>query len=254
VDALNAGYDVLCEKPLALTIQDIDDMINTAFLNNRILAAGTQQRYHPLYQRFKQIFTERIYGELQLIWLPMIHSGWATGKDWLKYDKTAGSGLFSMSIHDFDLSCWFVESHVARVAGFGGNAVILDQDTIDHTVLAYEYENGVKLSHGYAQFGGGYTDQVFVCTNARLFCKRSGSKILVQRNERGAQEEVIDVSADMQGDRRNATLSLHKDFVHAVRMREQPLVNGWNVRAAHIMAVAGDLAIRSGTVVNANEL
>jgi xylose dehydrogenase (NAD/NADP) len=47
IKALNAGVHVLCEKPFALTVSEVDQMIDAARKNNRVLAEAFMYRHHP---------------------------------------------------------------------------------------------------------------------------------------------------------------------------------------------------------------
>lgn len=47
IRALQAGVHVLCEKPLALTVEEVDEMTAAARENDRVLAEAFMYRYHP---------------------------------------------------------------------------------------------------------------------------------------------------------------------------------------------------------------
>jgi predicted dehydrogenase len=47
IKALNAGLHVLCEKPFALTLEEVDRMISAAKTNDRVLAEAFMYRHHP---------------------------------------------------------------------------------------------------------------------------------------------------------------------------------------------------------------
>ena len=47
IKALNAGVHVLCEKPFALTVSEVDQMIDAARKNDRVLAEAFMYRHHP---------------------------------------------------------------------------------------------------------------------------------------------------------------------------------------------------------------
>ncbi len=47
VRAMEAGVDVLCEKPLALSVNEVDQMIAASQLTNRLLAEAFMYRHHP---------------------------------------------------------------------------------------------------------------------------------------------------------------------------------------------------------------
>ncbi len=55
VKAAKAGKHILCEKPLAMTIKDCVEMIDTAKENNIFLQEGFMYRYHPRTQKIKQV-------------------------------------------------------------------------------------------------------------------------------------------------------------------------------------------------------
>ena len=50
MDALNAGKDVYCEKPLTLKIEEGPAIVKAARVNDRVCQVGMQQRFRrPLY-------------------------------------------------------------------------------------------------------------------------------------------------------------------------------------------------------------
>mgnify|MGYP001411127560 CR=1 FL=1 len=53
IDALNAGKDVYCEKPLTLTIEEGPAVVKAARINNRICQVGMQQRSGTHYLQAK---------------------------------------------------------------------------------------------------------------------------------------------------------------------------------------------------------
>ena len=56
---LEAGIDVFCEKPLALTLADCRRMVETAERHGRILMAGFNRRFMPSFQKAKAAFEGR---------------------------------------------------------------------------------------------------------------------------------------------------------------------------------------------------
>lgn len=54
IDALNAGKDVYCEKPLTLTIEEGPRIVKAARVNNRICQVGMQQRSGQIYLQAKR--------------------------------------------------------------------------------------------------------------------------------------------------------------------------------------------------------
>ena len=62
--ALEAGKHVICEKPLALTLQQADEMIDAARQRDGLLIANLMQRYNPLADAIGRLIDSRVLGEL----------------------------------------------------------------------------------------------------------------------------------------------------------------------------------------------
>jgi len=56
VSLLRKGLDVFCEKPLALTLRDSKEMVDAARAAGRILMAGFNRRYAPVYAKVKETY------------------------------------------------------------------------------------------------------------------------------------------------------------------------------------------------------
>ncbi len=68
IDALNAGKDVYCEKPLTLKIEEGPEVVKAARVNNRVCQVGMQQRSGPHYlQAKKEYFDEGRIGKVTLV-------------------------------------------------------------------------------------------------------------------------------------------------------------------------------------------
>jgi xylose dehydrogenase (NAD/NADP) len=67
IKALRAGKHVLCEKPFALSLQEVDAMIAAAKESSRVLAEAFMYRHHPQTQMVKESVESGSIGSLQLI-------------------------------------------------------------------------------------------------------------------------------------------------------------------------------------------
>src|SRR5437660_5758317 len=61
--ALAAGKHVICEKPLALTLQQADEMIALAAQKRLLLLANLMQRYNPLFDRVQRLVQSNLLGD-----------------------------------------------------------------------------------------------------------------------------------------------------------------------------------------------
>jgi predicted dehydrogenase len=67
VKALQAGKHVLCEKPLATTLEDVDTMMEAAQSTGRYLSEAFMYRHHPQTLKVKQMLEEGAVGVVRLI-------------------------------------------------------------------------------------------------------------------------------------------------------------------------------------------
>ena len=106
--ALNAGKHVLCEKPLALTMEDADRLADLATAKGLILAVNLIMRYNPLCGGVKQLVEHGVLGRplfAQLVncaqdeTLPAAHWFWSPGQ--------SGGIFVEHGVHFFDLFEWW---------------------------------------------------------------------------------------------------------------------------------------------------
>lgn len=119
IKALNSGYNVLCEKPMALSSQDCGEMINAAEKNNRRLFSIKQNRFNPPVQKVKEIIDEGIIGEINNVQLSCF---WNRNEDYYKDSwkgtlKLDGGTLFTQFSHFIDLLYWMI-GDVKETTGF----------------------------------------------------------------------------------------------------------------------------------------
>jgi len=67
IKALNAGKHVLCEKPIALTVAEVDEMIEASQRNNRVLTEAFMYRHHPQTLKVKELVDNGAIGNLQFL-------------------------------------------------------------------------------------------------------------------------------------------------------------------------------------------
>lgn len=67
IKALHAGKHVLCEKPLALSVQEVDDIAQAAKETGNIVAEAFMYRHHPKTLKVKELVDGGVLGDLQII-------------------------------------------------------------------------------------------------------------------------------------------------------------------------------------------
>ncbi|MBI4558701.1 MAG: Gfo/Idh/MocA family oxidoreductase [Candidatus Hydrogenedentes bacterium] len=134
--ALRAGKHVFCEKPLALSLDDVDVLIKTAAATKRTLMVGHLTRFVEVYTRIAEIVRSGKLGDPLAVYMSRLQVG--SDDSWRMDGSIGGGAPFDLMIHDFDLLNWFLgppESVVAQGHRHSRGAY-------DHLVAVVNYVGG----------------------------------------------------------------------------------------------------------------
>lgn len=98
VRAANAGKHVWCEKPMAVTVQECQDMIDACSKNKRSLAIGYRLQHEPNTQEYRRIVKGKLLGNVQKV---SCGAGYYESRtDHWKQKKEMGGGvLYDMGVY-----------------------------------------------------------------------------------------------------------------------------------------------------------
>lgn len=135
--ALNAGLNVLCEKPMALNSEDCQEMVAVAKKRGSILQVGHCIRFWPEYAKAKEIIDSGEYGKVKAATFRRLSMtpNWAWDK-WILDEKRSGGALLDLHIHDAD----FVQYLFGMPRSVSTRATKGPSGGYDHTVVQYEYD------------------------------------------------------------------------------------------------------------------
>lgn len=138
--AVIAGKPVWCEKPVALTLSDTDQLSTLVASHPVPVMIGYMRRFDPRYQRAKARLDAGELGRIERWHSQSIDASPPN----LAFIKTSGGICIDMIIHDFDLATYFV-GDVAQV--FAQGAVLVDPGFIeagdvDTIVVNLRFKNG----------------------------------------------------------------------------------------------------------------
>lgn len=119
IAALESGKHVLCEKPLAPTLDACRRIVEAARRTGRTLATGFNHRYFPAVQFVKQALDSGLIGELDHVRAFAGHTGLDQFSAPWMYDQTiiGGGALMDNGIHLIDLTRYLL-GEVEEVYGF----------------------------------------------------------------------------------------------------------------------------------------
>ena len=114
IDSLNAGCHVLCEKPMAMTLEEADSMIAAEKSAGKMLMVGFSQRFYKEFVHMKEIIDQGKLGTIKIAWfrrgINMPPQQWYS-------DKQKSSGVTcELAIHGIVLLRWIINSPVVQVS------------------------------------------------------------------------------------------------------------------------------------------
>lgn len=98
IRAANAGKHVWCEKPMAITEQECQDMIDVCNKNKKSLAIGYRLQHEPNTQEYRRIVREKLLGEVKYI---NCAAGYRDNRTnhWKQKKEMGGGALYDMGVY-----------------------------------------------------------------------------------------------------------------------------------------------------------
>jgi len=137
IKAIENGKDVLVEKPIALNVPDAERAVAAARANGRIFMVGHVLRFHPAFEKLKELIDQGELGEVKYIHSHRLGLG--------KF-HTENDALWDLAPHDLSMILAITGSAPVEIRGEG--AAILDHLS-DFAHLHMRFPNGLR-SHLFA--------------------------------------------------------------------------------------------------------
>ena len=144
IEGLKAGFHILCEKPMGLSVKECGEMIQAAERANKRLFAIKQNRYNPPVAAVKEIIDAGKLGKVLSVQLSCF---WNRNTDyyansWKGTKDLDGGTLYTQFSHFIDLLYWLigdVEDVAAYMGNFAHEGIIEFEDT---GVVILKFTNG----------------------------------------------------------------------------------------------------------------
>ena len=163
--ALAAGKHVFIEKPLAVSLQECDQLVEQAARSPRKVMVGFNLRWHRLIRRGRKMIQDGVLGELEFIRTTFTTGGrLRTGSpEWSSWRAPGGGVLFDLGVHHFDLWRYLTGAEVEEISAISHSRDAGDQSAI----VKARMDNGVLITSV-------FSDQTTE-SNELEICGRKGS-------------------------------------------------------------------------------
>ena len=223
IDALKAGKHVLCEKPMAMTLEDCQAMVDTAKDCGKFLMIDHNQRLARAHVEAKRLLEQGIIGRILTFHTEFSHCGpetWSVDPGnnvWFFDKKQAVMGAMAdLGIHKTDLLQYLTGKRIISVmaymgtldkCGSNGQRIAVD----DNAICIYEMEGGCvgTMTVSWTNYAAERNATVFYGTEGVMHIyddpnysivvdKKNGEKYLysldkIQTNDNQTNSGVIDL-------------------------------------------------------------
>ena len=136
-DLLRAGKNVLCEKPLALTREDLEEIIKTAEESDAKFMVGQICRFTPAFEKAKEIIESGTIGELYFVESEYAHDYMKLCDDW-RADPNR-HGVIGGGCHAVDLLRWLA-GDPKEVFAYGTHKLLPQVPYDDATIAIMKFD------------------------------------------------------------------------------------------------------------------
>jgi scyllo-inositol 2-dehydrogenase (NAD+) len=238
--AAAAGKNILCEKPIATTLDDAQAALREVSRARVRLQIGFMRRYDPAYV----VAMKRI--EAGEIGTPVIFKSVGRDKDeppLAAYQSNVNGMLFyNNTIHDFDLARWLMKDEVSEVQTYTTTTIRPEVATFGDVVASVV---NLKYVHGAIGNIESYVQSVYaydvrteiVGSKGSIFVGSLQKTPVTFLNPHGSNEILADHFLSRFAD---AYLAEVQDFVHTILTDREPRVTGDDGLRALEVAVAAE--------------
>ena len=241
IAALKAGKHVLCEKPMAVTLEECEAMVTAAKESGRYLMIGQNQRLAKAHAKARELIAQGAIGRVLTFRTIFGHGGpetWSIdpGSNVWFFDKTkaAMGAMADLGIHKTDMIQYVLGTKIVRTQAVlstldkkdaTGNLIGVD----DNAICIYQMENGVigTMTASWTYYAAEDNTTVIYGTKGELRLYDDPRYSVQQINADGTR---IDYQIDQIQTNDNQTASGIIDlFVDCLVEQKEPEISGENV-------------------------
>ncbi|MBR1951758.1 MAG: Gfo/Idh/MocA family oxidoreductase [Lentisphaeria bacterium] len=288
VAALEAGKAVYLEKPLAITIEGCDHILETAYRTGSKLMIGHNMRYMDFILKMKEVIDSGIIGEVQAVWCRhFVSYGSCYYRSWCSKQENCTGLLLQKGAHDIDIIHWLTGAYTKRVTAMGKLSVYNrttnrlkpgdkidrmyshrpdcwppletadlqpEMDVEDHSMMLMQLDNGVQASYEHCMYTpDSERNYTFIGTKGRVenIGDYTGNNIEVHVwTQKGLRREpdIIHKIKLRPGSHGGADVLIAKAFFDFILDNKAPSVSPVAARYAVAAGVQAHYSMRNGNV------
>ncbi|WP_227994906.1 Gfo/Idh/MocA family protein [Oceanobacillus sp. CFH 90083] len=236
--ALQAGKHVLCEKPIATTVEQAEKMVQIAKETGKLLMIDHNQRFTRAHQKAREVLQAKELGDILSFQTTFGHSGpedWGTTKSnatwFFKKDRSHSGAAGDLGIHKLDLLFYLLDDEIISLHSYAATLDKVDEngqpiEVNDNVVCILKTAGG---SIGTATFSWTYYGEENNSTT--IYCQQGILKIYQDKHyplviEKKNGEKVHYTLEAIQTNTNQTNSGVIDAFIHCIQEDEKPIVSG----------------------------
>lgn len=141
IQAAHAGKDIICEKPVAMSVAELDDMTKVVEECGVKFTVHHQRRFDPDFRTAKAVFDSGSLGGVYTI-QSMLYGFNGNMHDWHVFVSEGGGMLFDWGVHLLDQILWMMPG-VKLNSVFADLRNVINTEVDDYFKILMKFENGI---------------------------------------------------------------------------------------------------------------
>lgn len=243
IKALEKGKHVLCEKPMAITLDDCKKMIDVAQKYGKRLCIGQNQRLTPAHRKAKELIASGTMGKVLTFSSMFCHGGpesWSVDKSkntwFFKKSAAAFGSMADLGIHKIDLIKYLVGDDYDKAYS---RMCVIDKtfedgtpiEVDDNSVEVLTFKNGAfgTVTTSWTCYGTEVNQTNIFCQNGVLKLYSDPQYSLIINYKDGREEKLALDRMQQNGDAQMASSGVIDEFVGAVTENRPSILDATDI-------------------------
>ncbi len=283
---LEAGKHLLLEKPMAISVEGCDRLLEAHNKAGVVFGLGLSMRYMPMFEVMKDIIDSGEIGDVKAYWCNHFvgKGGHFYFHDWHAVRANTMGLLLQKGTHDIDIMHYLTGRFATKVSAFGSLdyyggdkpddlhcpdcpekdtcpeaqlgdwaphfqlcAFRREVDVEDNHVLIMQLEDGINAAYQECHFTPDYhRDHIVIGTKGRVCNDEFTNTVTLKTRSRHGLSDAVHTIHPTEGGHGGGDVLLCRDFIGAIR-ENRPLRNDpYSARMAVAVGVAAHESLRDG--------
>jgi myo-inositol 2-dehydrogenase/D-chiro-inositol 1-dehydrogenase len=253
IEAAQAGKHIFCEKPIDFDLNRIDAALAAVEKAGVTLQVGFNRRFDPNFSQVRNVIKSGGIGEPHVLRI----TSRDPGPPPISYIKVSGGIFLDMTIHDFDMARFLIDSPVTEVFAAGGvlvDSAIGEAGDIDTAVVTLRFENGtIGIIDNSRKAVYGYDQRVEVFGSKGAVTTENNTPHRTVISDAGGVHSPLPLHFFLERYNESYIIEMQA-FIKAIENDEMPSVTGIDGRIPVVMGLAATKSYHENRPVKISEI